>query len=131
MLALVVVVIAASDLRLRREHAEASNLGRAERAEADAVSKLLESYVAHARVSSRSRFAGRRSEGLRAIGEAPRLDVRGAAGSSCATRRSPAWPCPTSGPWTPGRGGPKTAISAWTSTPSRAASPAARPTARW
>jgi serine/threonine protein kinase/WD40 repeat protein len=78
MLALVVVVIAAADLRLRREHADTLfHLGRAERAEAEVASKLLDSYLAQARASRQTRFAGRRSEGLRAIGEAARLDTMG------------------------------------------------------
>jgi serine/threonine protein kinase/WD40 repeat protein len=77
-LALVVVVIAAADLRLRREHADTLfHLHRAERAEADAESKLLDSSIDHARASRRSRFAGRRFEGLRVIGEAARLDTSG------------------------------------------------------
>ncbi len=39
--------------------------------------KLLDSYVAQTRAGRRSRFAGRRSEGLRAIGKAARLDTTG------------------------------------------------------
>ncbi|HEY2156792.1 MAG TPA: serine/threonine-protein kinase, partial [Isosphaeraceae bacterium] len=75
MLALVVVVIAVADLRLRRQHSETLfQLQRAERAEGDAVKKLLDSSVAHARASRRSRFAGRRFEGLRAIAQAVPLD---------------------------------------------------------
>jgi serine/threonine protein kinase/WD40 repeat protein len=75
MLALVVVVIAAADVRLRSEHAEAlRHLHRADRAEADAVNKLRDSYVAQARASRRSRFAGRRFDGLEAIRAAARLD---------------------------------------------------------
>ena len=68
MLALVVVVIVVADLRLRRQHeATMTNLRRAELAEGDAVGKLLDSYVANARAGRRSRFAGQRFEGLRAI----------------------------------------------------------------
>jgi serine/threonine protein kinase/WD40 repeat protein len=75
MLALVVVVIAAADVRLRGEHAEAlRHLRRADRAEADAVRKLRDSYVAQARASRRGRIAGRRFDGLRAIQAAARLD---------------------------------------------------------
>ena len=78
MLALVVVVIAAADLRLRRQHSETLfQLRRAERAEGDAVNKLLDSSIAHARASRRSRFAGRRFEGLRAIEQAVPLDHSG------------------------------------------------------
>jgi WD40 repeat protein/serine/threonine protein kinase len=79
MLALVVVIIAAADLRLRQQHANTVHLlHRAEHAEADALVKLTDSYVAHARASRRSQFAGRRFAGLRAIEEASRLDTNGA-----------------------------------------------------
>jgi serine/threonine protein kinase/WD40 repeat protein len=79
MLALVVVVFVAADLRLRREHADTVfYLGQAERAEARARSKLLDSYITQARASRRGRHVGRRSEGLRAIGEAAGLDTTGA-----------------------------------------------------
>ena len=78
MLALIVVVIIVADLRLRRQHdATMANLGRAERAERDAVSKLLDSYVANTRAVRRSRFAGQRFEGLRTIQAAAHLDQRG------------------------------------------------------
>ena len=78
MLALVVVVIVVADLRLRRQHEETTtNLQRAERAEADAVSRLLDSYVANARAGRRSRFAGQRFEGLRTIRAAALLDQPG------------------------------------------------------
>jgi serine/threonine protein kinase/WD40 repeat protein len=85
MLTLVVIVIAAADLRLRRQHSETMfQLRRAEHAEGDAMNKLLDSYVAHARASRRTQFAGRRFEGLRAIaravplshGNASRLELR-------------------------------------------------------
>jgi len=78
MLALVVVVIVGADLRLRRQYeATMKNFRRAERAEGDAVSKLLDSYVANARAGRRSRFAGLRFEGLRAIRAAALLDQPG------------------------------------------------------
>jgi serine/threonine protein kinase/WD40 repeat protein len=78
-LALVVVVFVAADLRLRREHADTLfHLGRAESAEARAVSKLLDSYIAQARASRRGRHVGRRAEGLGAIDAAARLDGTGA-----------------------------------------------------
>lgn len=78
MLALVVIVIAAADLRLRRQNAETVfQLRRAERAEEDATRKLLASHLNHARASRRSGFAGRRSEGLRAIEQAAKLDHTG------------------------------------------------------
>ena len=78
MLALVVAVIVLADLRLRRQHEETeTNLRRAELAEGDAVGKLLDSYVANARAGRRSRFAGRRFEGLRAIRAAAALDRPG------------------------------------------------------
>ena len=78
MLALVVVVIVLADLRLRREHqASVTNLRLAELAKGDALDKLLDSYVANARASRRSRFAGRRFEGLQAIRAAAALDRPG------------------------------------------------------
>jgi serine/threonine protein kinase/WD40 repeat protein len=78
MLALVVVVIGVADLRLRRQHQETTkNLRRAILAEADAESKLLDSYVANARAGRRSRFAGQRFDGLRSIRAAARLDQPG------------------------------------------------------
>jgi serine/threonine protein kinase/WD40 repeat protein len=78
MLALVVAVIGVADLRLRRKHEEAvKNLTRAELAESDAVSKLLDSYVSGARAGRRSRFAGQRFEGLRALRSAALLDQPG------------------------------------------------------
>src|SRR5262249_31671418 len=78
MLALVVMVIVVADLRLRRQHeATMRNLRRAELAEGDAVSKLLDSYVANARAGRHSRFAGQRFEGLRTIRAAALLDQPG------------------------------------------------------
>ena len=78
MLALVVAVIVLADLRLRREHqASVTNLRLAELAKGDALGKLRESYVANARASRRSRFAGRRFEGLQAIRAAAALDRPG------------------------------------------------------
>jgi serine/threonine protein kinase/WD40 repeat protein len=75
LLALTVAVISFADVRLRREHAVAlSHLDRATRAESDAVSKLLDSCLAHARAARRSGVAGRRFDGLRALEEATRLD---------------------------------------------------------
>jgi eukaryotic-like serine/threonine-protein kinase len=75
MLALVVVVIVLADLRLRREHrASVTNLRLAERAKGDALDMLLDSYMANARANRRSRFAGRRFEGLQAIRAAAALD---------------------------------------------------------
>jgi eukaryotic-like serine/threonine-protein kinase len=78
MLTLVVVIIAVADLRLRGQHSEAMfHLRRAELAEGNAVNKLLDSYIARARASRRSRFAGRRFDGLVAIGQAVPLDQSG------------------------------------------------------
>jgi serine/threonine protein kinase/WD40 repeat protein len=78
MLAMVVVVTVVADLRLRRQHeATMSNLRRAELAERDAVSKLLDSYIASARAGRRSRFAGQRFEGLRTIRAAAQLEQPG------------------------------------------------------
>ncbi len=78
MLALVVVVIVVSDLRLRQQYEAATrNLERALRAESDVASKLLDSYVANVRAGRRSRFAGQRYEGLRTIGAAALLDEAG------------------------------------------------------
>ena len=78
MLALVVVVIVVADLRLRRQHgATMTNLRRAERAESNAVSKLLDSYIANARAGRHGRFAGQRFEGLRTIRTAALLEQPG------------------------------------------------------
>ena len=78
MLALVVVVIVLSDLRLRREHeASVTSFQRAKLAEGEALGKLRDSYVANARASRRSRFAGRRFDGLQAIRAAAALDEPG------------------------------------------------------
>jgi eukaryotic-like serine/threonine-protein kinase len=78
MLALVVFVVVLADLRLRREHqASVTNLRLAELAKGDALGKLRDSYVANARASRRSRFAGRRFEGLQAIRAASFLDQPG------------------------------------------------------
>ena len=78
MLALVVVVIVVADLRVRRQHqATMTNLRRAELAENDAVSKLLDSYIANARAGRRGRYAGQRYEGLRTIRAAALLDQPG------------------------------------------------------
>jgi serine/threonine protein kinase/WD40 repeat protein len=78
MLALVVIVIVVADLRLRRQNVKTEyHLQRAERAENDATTRLLASSINHARASRRSRFAGRRFEGLRAIDEATQLDNAG------------------------------------------------------
>jgi WD40 repeat protein len=78
MLAFVVMVVAVADVRLRRQYAVTRNhLVRAKRAEADAITKLLDSYVANARAGRRSRFAGQRFEGLRAIRAAALLDHDG------------------------------------------------------
>ena len=74
----VIVVMVVADLRLRRQHeATMTNLGRAERAETDARSRLLDSYIANARAGRRSRFAGQRFEGLNAIRKAAVLDEAG------------------------------------------------------
>jgi serine/threonine protein kinase/WD40 repeat protein len=78
MLALVVAVIVIADLQLRRQNkATMTNLRRAERAELDAVTKLLDSYLANARAGRGSRFAGQRFEGLRSVRAAARLDQPG------------------------------------------------------
>ncbi|MFO0907397.1 MAG: serine/threonine-protein kinase [Isosphaeraceae bacterium] len=79
MLALVAVLIVAADLRLRKEHSiTLFHLQRAESAETDALSRLLDSSIDHARASRHSHYAGRRAEGLRALGVAARLDTSGA-----------------------------------------------------
>ena len=76
LLALTVVLIAASDLRLRREHEETVfNLRRAEQAEADAVAKLFEATLARARAGRGGGAAGRRFGGLEAIRAAVCMDT--------------------------------------------------------
>jgi serine/threonine protein kinase/WD40 repeat protein len=78
MLALVVAVIAVSDVRLRRQHeATSANLGRALAAESNANSKLLDSNIASARAGRRSSFAGQRFDSLDAIRAAALLDQPG------------------------------------------------------
>ncbi|WZP00283.1 protein kinase [Isosphaeraceae bacterium EP7] len=76
LLALIVVVIAVADLRLRGEHTKAlANLRRAVTAEGEAVARLLESSLAQSRAGRMGGMEGRRFEGLRAVAEAARRDT--------------------------------------------------------
>jgi serine/threonine protein kinase/WD40 repeat protein len=78
LLAVTVVVIASSNLRLRREQQAAlNNLKRAESAESTVVAKYLEASLARASAGRRSGMIGRRFDGLRALQEAAILDTGG------------------------------------------------------